>query len=503
MRWREVFTGSLVVLAFFTCNRTFSQLTPMEAVSQMGRGINIGNTLEPPDEGDWNNPPVQEYYFDDYVAAGFSTIRIPITWDHHTSASPPYTIDAAWMDRVAQIVDWGLSRKLFIIINAHHETWLKENPNPDTLARFDSIWSQIAARFQDRSDSLFFEMINEPYPMPLSTVDSLNARVLSIIRKTNPTRIVLFSGHMWSGVWELVQARVPDDDYLMGYFHSYDPWGFAGEGQGTWGSPGDVSSIAAIFDRAQLWTDDTGIPVIIGEFGAVSACDFNSRSYHYATYVEQALEHNIAFTVWDDGGWFRIYQRQDRDWNYLKNIIINFSALNPTQVHITNQDGESVLLEWVNRTSENDSILIQRGPSPTEWTQIARLANDISEYTDTDVETGETYYYRIVAHFTDTTDLLSYPVAVTASLPNHLAESERTEILHIYPNPAENMIQVSLSNGESVSVIVLYNLKGQVIEKNTHQGNAVIVPVSHLEKGFYLLEVQTNKNTYHSNFIKQ
>ena len=60
-----------------------AQLTPAEAAEAMGRGINLGNTMEPPTEGGWNNGPVQERYFDDYVAAGFSTVRVPVRWDRH------------------------------------------------------------------------------------------------------------------------------------------------------------------------------------------------------------------------------------------------------------------------------------------------------------------------------------------------------------------------------------------------------------------------------------
>jgi len=502
MRSKKVFIYS-TVLFFLTLFQTYSQLTPMEAVVQMGRGINIGNTLEPPDEGDWNNPPVEEYYFDDYVAAGFSTVRIPISWYNHTSTTPPYTVNESWMSRVEQIVDWGLSRKLFIIINAHHEGWLKDDPSPENLERFDSIWSQIAVRFQDRSDSLFFEMINEPYPMPLSTVDSLNARVLSIIRKTNPSRIVLFSGHMWSNTWELIQAEVPDDDYLMGYFHSYDPYLFGLEGEGIWGSTYDVNMVIANFDRAQQWTGETGIPTIIGEFGAVVECDFNSRSYHYATYVEQALVHTIVFTVWDDGGWFRIYERQDREWNHLKDIVVNFSASNPTQVQVTNQEGESVLLEWVNRTSENDSIFIQRGPSPIEWTKIASLGKDISEYTDIDVTEGETYYYRIDAYFADTTDLLSYPVTVEVLKPSNIRENETGKDLSIFPNPAQDHLQIILNNNESVLLVSLYDINGQLIDRITPEGNTISIPAHHLEKGTYIVEVRTDSNIYSARFVRQ
>ena len=127
-----------LLLTFFSLS-LFAQLTPEEAVAGMGRGINLGNTLEPPLEGAWNNGPAQESYFDAYLEAGFTNIRIPVRWDQHTSNAVPFTVDESWMDRVEQVVDWGLERGFYITLNGHHEDWLKNNYNNIIFrARYDS-----------------------------------------------------------------------------------------------------------------------------------------------------------------------------------------------------------------------------------------------------------------------------------------------------------------------------------------------------------------------------
>ena len=137
---------------------TLAQLSPQEAILSMQKGINLGNTLEPPLEGGWNNPKAQEYYFDLYKQAGFDCVRIPVRWDEHTQDSYPYNIDLSWLQRVEEVVDWGLQRGLFIVINAHHDDWIKQNySNASYRARFDSIWSQISVRFRDKSEKLIFE----------------------------------------------------------------------------------------------------------------------------------------------------------------------------------------------------------------------------------------------------------------------------------------------------------------------------------------------------------
>ncbi len=152
---RQVF----IFIACILTSKLYCQLKPFDALPHMMRGINLGNTLELPQEGKWNptdppewssNGPAQEYYFDAYKEAGFQSVRIPITWHTHTLETAPYTIDATWLKRVEEVVDWALKRDFYVIIDAHHEAWLKNNyTSVENQARFDSVWSQISSYFKD------------------------------------------------------------------------------------------------------------------------------------------------------------------------------------------------------------------------------------------------------------------------------------------------------------------------------------------------------------------
>ena len=175
-------TGSLIVLMkrflalllFIGCDSEQDNIDlpgylfekPQAVISKMNRGINIGNTLEPPQVGDWNNDFISEYFFDDYVSAGFNTVRIPVRWDKHTLIDSPFTISETWLDTVEQVIDWGLNRDLFLVINSHHDWWLVNNYNSIKIKqRFHAIWNQVAFRFKDKSPQLLFEIINEPHGM--------------------------------------------------------------------------------------------------------------------------------------------------------------------------------------------------------------------------------------------------------------------------------------------------------------------------------------------------
>ena len=46
-------------------------------IQKMGRGINLGNVLSAPVEGNWSGAATQQYFID-VANAGFTNVRIPI-----------------------------------------------------------------------------------------------------------------------------------------------------------------------------------------------------------------------------------------------------------------------------------------------------------------------------------------------------------------------------------------------------------------------------------------
>ena len=68
-------------------------------------------------------------FFDDFKAAGFKNVRLPVTWQNHMAETEPYAVDTKFMERIAEVVGWATRRKLVVILNAHHEEWFKKDPN--------------------------------------------------------------------------------------------------------------------------------------------------------------------------------------------------------------------------------------------------------------------------------------------------------------------------------------------------------------------------------------
>src|SRR5262249_60400971 len=104
----------------------------------LGRGVNLGNALEAPREGAWGLT-LKEEYFQLIKDAGFRSVRLPVRWSAHAAAEPPYTIDAAFFQRIDWAVEQALSRGLAAVLNVHHYDEMFRDPDRH-LPRLLGLW---------------------------------------------------------------------------------------------------------------------------------------------------------------------------------------------------------------------------------------------------------------------------------------------------------------------------------------------------------------------------
>jgi endoglucanase len=122
------------------------------AAGHFKKGINLGNRLEAPNEGDWGSK-VLASDFPFIAKRGFDHVRIPIRWSGHAQTSAPYAIDGAFFSRIDTVLDQALAAPLAVILDMHAYDELASNPSGQR-ERFLALWSQIASRSRDRSASL-------------------------------------------------------------------------------------------------------------------------------------------------------------------------------------------------------------------------------------------------------------------------------------------------------------------------------------------------------------
>ena len=298
-------------------------LTAWEENARLGPGMNLGNTFDAPaGEGTWCPQPAQAAFFDDFKAAGFKHVRLPVTWEKHMSETAPYAVDPKFLDRIAEVIGWANQRGLVVVLNAHHEAWFKNDP-AGQMKRFEALWRQLATRFQAVPDQLLvFEILNESevkHITPALTTE-MNDRILRVIRESNPSRCVMV-GAIGDNAERLVkELQVPNDPHIIATYHCYDPWFFVSgqprnAAEAKWGSDQQKSDYLAIMDPIKKWSDLHHVPIYLGEWGTSTKCDPASRLEYYRFVSAQAASRGFSHAIWDDGGDMFIYDRASRQWN--------------------------------------------------------------------------------------------------------------------------------------------------------------------------------------------
>ena len=324
----------LVGIAF--CLTSLLALTGCQALSHRAprhitregpplRGVNLGNALEAPEEGQWG-VVLEESYFEEIARVGFENVRIPIRWSAHAAESPPYTIDPTFFQRVDWAIEQSLSRGLVTIINIHHYQALMQDP-VGQKERFLALWRQIATHYQDADEHLYFEVLNEPSSNLNVLWNEYLQEAIAVIRESNPTRRVIVGPARWNNLRELDYLQLPEGDpNLIVTFHYYEPFAFTHQGAewvtgadkwlGTkWlGSPVEVTSIRLDMDYAANWAKEHGMPLYLGEFGAYSKADMASRVRWTSTVAREAEARGISWAYWEFCAGFGVYDRERRAW---------------------------------------------------------------------------------------------------------------------------------------------------------------------------------------------
>ena len=321
-----------LVLLFFT-TAAFSQTPAFEKNTELGRGINLGNMFEAPSESAWGNP-FQDEYIERIASLGFNHIRIPIRWepDDRSMATPPYTINATFLARIQHVVDLALQHGLQVIINMHHHEALMNDPDGQK-ERFISMWEQITQHFSAYSDSLLFELLNEPNGnLTAEKWNGLLTEGVQAIRETDSTRFIIVGVAEYGGLGGLSKLQLPTDDRLILTIHYYNPFSFTHQGAEWVGSDADQwlgtqwndteserLAVQSDFAPAIQFSHDHNIPIHVGEFGAYNKADLASRS-RWTTYLARYFEsQNFSWAYWEFSAGFGIYNPSTK--TYVQELV--------------------------------------------------------------------------------------------------------------------------------------------------------------------------------------
>ena len=352
--------------------------TAHEAVGNMQLGWNLGNTLDsnsgdvnnmwieawtnrkPSDyETAWGQPVTTPELMKMFKQAGFNAIRVPVTWYPHMEATFKSVkwdnakqalttwdmandlgtkVDAEWMKRVHEVVDYVIEQGMYCILNVHHDTgasntaWLiaDDSAYKKEQSRFEALWTQIAEEFRDYDEHLLFEGYNEMLDtqrswcfasfaanggynasIAKSAYSGINSYAQSFVKAVRATGgnnaqrnliVNTYGSCSGSGTWNshlqdpLKQMKLPEDetkDHLLFEIHSYL----------------DVKNLSNAKKEVDQMIKDVkanlmskGAPVIFGEWGTSTENGYDSyrdNMLAFARYfVQQATINGMATFYW-------------------------------------------------------------------------------------------------------------------------------------------------------------------------------------------------------------
>jgi endoglucanase len=312
----------------FTMAAEQAKIDPFKMNQLLGRGVNMGNALDAPSEGEWGFT-LEEKYFQAAKDAGFDSVRIPVRWSAHALKEPPYTIDPNFMKRVDWAVNCALSRKLPVMLNVHHYLELLSDPN-NHRERFLALWQQLAEHYKDYPEILILEPLNEPTgKLGTKEWNSLLKQAITVIRKSNPDRTIAIAPAWSNTIDNLKWLEIPKEERnIIVSVHCYDPLEFTHQGaswvtdhdSNTWlgtkwtGTEIQKKAIASKFDIAAAWSKQHNLPINLGEFGTINKADMDSRACYTKFLADAAIERGFSFHYWLFGADFAVYDVQTNTW---------------------------------------------------------------------------------------------------------------------------------------------------------------------------------------------
>ena len=340
MRVNLLLKRMVLILSCFT-TYGHAAITAQNASEGMGKGFNLGQMFE--SDQHTRTLATAKEKIDAYYAKGFRTMRIPVTWTENLDGE--MIVNSATTGEVNRysyrlaviesIIDYALSLDgLYVVLNAHHEKDLKTYNRYSVL---EQLWDDISDIFSDRSYYLMYEILNEPHledddnsAMDPDKLRYMTGLAYDKIRSNDPNRIIIIGGNQWfnyaemATVWTtLDEVGSGDDNYVMATFHHYSPWSFCGNDQGSYDDSWDSSDILEPIEVMQNWADGVGegMPIYIGEWGVGWGSRYeemecnNIRLWYQMFYNDIAAPKSIPASVWDDGGWFKIFDHDTGDFD--------------------------------------------------------------------------------------------------------------------------------------------------------------------------------------------
>ncbi|MBN2263386.1 MAG: glycoside hydrolase family 5 protein [Prolixibacteraceae bacterium] len=326
-------------ILFIKSNKAYAVSCPF------GRGVNLTNWFQVNSAKEIHFYKYSKTDFEQIKSLGCDVVRLPVNMHFMTNGAPDYTFDPIFLNYLDQVVDWCDDLSMHLIID-NHTFDVDSDTDPNIGAVLEKVWTQLALRYKNANDDIYFEVLNEPHGIADDVWNAIQLKVVEAIRKVNTKHTIIIGPASWNSYNNLSKMPVYNDDKLIYTFHFYDPFLFTHQGaswsnldlvqhipfpynaetmpqcpaeyKGTWvednyrgySSNGTVQKVKQLIDIAVKFSTERNVPIFCGEFGVFDTySDPAQRVFWYETVREYLEQKNIAWTIWDYHGGFGIFNK--------------------------------------------------------------------------------------------------------------------------------------------------------------------------------------------------
>lgn len=317
-----------------------------QAQAPFHRGVNLTGWFQTSDAGLIQFRKFTIRDFAEIKSLGCDVIRLPINLHDMTSGAPDYLIDPILFSMLDSAVTWAETLQIYLIID-NHSFDPSVNTSPEIGQVLTRVWPQIALRYKDRSEFIYYEILNEPHGISNQLWGSIQQQTIDAIRAVDTKHTIVVGPSGYNSYNDLAQMPVYADTNLIYTFHFYDPFLFTHQGA-SWTSPsmeslagvpfpydaetmpacppelqntwiddalgyyhtqGNAAYVHSLIDIALQFREARNVNIFCGEFGVyIPNSDNEDRVAWYNLVSEYFNQMNIPWTTWDYKGGFGLFE---------------------------------------------------------------------------------------------------------------------------------------------------------------------------------------------------
>jgi hypothetical protein len=192
-------------------------------------------------------------------------------------------------------------------------------------------------------------------------------------------------------------------------------------------------------------------------------------------------------------------------------LIRTRPAAVPSLPEVSNSQSDpetKLLIEWNNECSNCEGFVIERSINPDSgFEPVVNTNGNTGLFKDSELVVNTTYYYRMYA-FNETGRSDYTPVVSGQTHPVLTNVEKNLSGIEVFPNPVREKVSIRFKTVLNHNVrIRMYDALGnsisdEAIGKTENRGNEIVIDLSNLQKGFYVIWIVEQQRQYPFRILK-